>query len=344
MHYDCLYAEQACLCCSLRVETDLPDCHLFCLHRTMPAYVQPLGTITNVDRGLCASPNAKFPRRDCPRPSTPISARGPNPSPGRSGKTIRVFVRIRPQLEQEDGDAISKTSHTEVVLKGRRPEGAEADAAQADVDTVLGRSFSFEHVFGPEAQQREVYEKVASETVNDVFNGYHGLIFVYGQTGTGKTYTLCNHQAGQEGMLVQAVQEVCPIRFHKVTCLCGDSPPPLPVLWERDLSSSFFFPLSAIGGRTRLMHRSRRSRPNPNRRWLAVDGQPTPVGRQPPAVRRIEGTGGWQPLFLLAGTTALVWAIEHIPPPPPRPCESNALVRATVGFRIWWNHVLLCSL
>ena len=33
--------------------------------------------------------------------------------------------------------------------------------------------------------------QVARDAVNDVFSGYHGLVFVYGQTGTGKTHTLC---------------------------------------------------------------------------------------------------------------------------------------------------------
>ena len=37
---------------------------------------------------------------------------------------------------------------------------------------------------------------------------YHGLIFVYGQTGTGKTYTLCCQEEGNEGILYNSVVEI----------------------------------------------------------------------------------------------------------------------------------------
>ena len=35
-----------------------------------------------------------------------------------------------------------------------------------------------------------VYNKVARPIVENVLKGYNGTIFAYGQTGTGKTYTM----------------------------------------------------------------------------------------------------------------------------------------------------------
>ena len=35
-----------------------------------------------------------------------------------------------------------------------------------------------------------MFEATASQTVQDVLNGYNGTIVAYGQTGSGKTYTM----------------------------------------------------------------------------------------------------------------------------------------------------------
>ncbi|KAF5762515.1 putative plus-end-directed kinesin ATPase [Helianthus annuus] len=48
----------------------------------------------------------------------------------------------------------------------------------------------FDEVFTEYASQKRVYEVVAKPVVEGVLNGYNGTIMAYGQTGTGKTYTL----------------------------------------------------------------------------------------------------------------------------------------------------------
>lgn len=45
-------------------------------------------------------------------------------------------------------------------------------------------------VFGPTSQQRDLYEQAVSPIVYEVLEGYNCTIFAYGQTGTGKTYTM----------------------------------------------------------------------------------------------------------------------------------------------------------
>ena len=36
----------------------------------------------------------------------------------------------------------------------------------------------------------EIYNSIGRETIEDVLNGYNGTIFTYGQTSSGKTYTM----------------------------------------------------------------------------------------------------------------------------------------------------------
>lgn len=45
-------------------------------------------------------------------------------------------------------------------------------------------------VFTNDHDQKSVYEGLAKETIHDVLNGYNGTIFTYGQSGSGKTYTM----------------------------------------------------------------------------------------------------------------------------------------------------------
>lgn len=43
------------------------------------------------------------------------------------------------------------------------------------------RDFSFDAVFGPDAQQKDIYDICAAEVVESVLLGYNGTIFAYGQ-------------------------------------------------------------------------------------------------------------------------------------------------------------------
>lgn len=45
-------------------------------------------------------------------------------------------------------------------------------------------------VFGPASQQKDLYDQAISPIVFEVLEGYNCTIFAYGQTGTGKTYTM----------------------------------------------------------------------------------------------------------------------------------------------------------
>ena len=45
-------------------------------------------------------------------------------------------------------------------------------------------------VFGPTAHQKDLYEQAITPIVNEVLEGFNCTIFAYGQTGTGKTYTM----------------------------------------------------------------------------------------------------------------------------------------------------------
>lgn len=50
--------------------------------------------------------------------------------------------------------------------------------------------FSFVQIFGPQTSQQEVYDHTIREMVRDVLHGENRLLYTYGVTNSGKTYTI----------------------------------------------------------------------------------------------------------------------------------------------------------
>jgi kinesin family protein 3/17 len=109
--------------------------------------------------------------------------------PGKgSSDNVQVAVRCRPLSsgEKEAGHSVVVSvdvEQGEVVLTPPTPAGSHRRGEQA-------RTFVFDSVFGPESQQLDIYNETARPIVDSVLEGYNGTIFAYGQTGTGKTFTM----------------------------------------------------------------------------------------------------------------------------------------------------------
>lgn len=52
------------------------------------------------------------------------------------------------------------------------------------------KTFYFDNLLHPDISQMDVFEKTGKSVVDSVLKGYNGTIFAYGQTGTGKTFTM----------------------------------------------------------------------------------------------------------------------------------------------------------
>lgn len=57
-------------------------------------------------------------------------------------------------------------------------------------DKLARKTYTFDMVFGPSAKQIEVYRSVLCPILDEVMMGYNCTVFAYGQTGTGKTFTM----------------------------------------------------------------------------------------------------------------------------------------------------------
>ena len=71
-------------------------------------------------------------------------------------------------------------------------------------------AYKFDHCFNAGAKQEQVYEATVRPAVRAVLDGYNATVFAYGQTGTGKTYTMQGDENDPElmGMAPRAVHEL----------------------------------------------------------------------------------------------------------------------------------------
>ncbi|CAK0810036.1 unnamed protein product [Prorocentrum cordatum] len=151
---------------------------------------------------------------------------GPAPAaPGRAG-TISVACRVRPLLEGEVAKGVQRapwelTDRSVSLRRGAFGRGASADSrgrppsAAPDGREALGRSRTelrnadhrrpdgetiLDTVFGEAATTRDVYEKSFKGIVASAAEGLNGAILAYGQTASGKTYSISGATARPAGL------------------------------------------------------------------------------------------------------------------------------------------------
>ncbi|OCH94988.1 kinesin-domain-containing protein [Obba rivulosa] len=134
---------------------------------------------------------------------------------------IQVVLRCRRRSERE----IQENSPIIITTTGAK--GKDITIETAAPVSSLGlvtlpptRTYPFDMVFGPEADQAMIYHDVVNPMLEEVLMGYNCTLFAYGQTGTGKTYTmqgdlsttLMGNPSAQAGMIPRVLFRL----FHQL--------------------------------------------------------------------------------------------------------------------------------
>nr|XP_033815213.1 kinesin-like protein KIF21A isoform X6 [Geotrypetes seraphini] len=139
-------------------------------------------------------------------------------STGQDESSVRVAVRIRPQLAKE------------------KIEGCHicTSVTPGEPQVVLGKdkAFTFDYVFDIDSHQEDIYRKCTEKLIEGCFEGYNATVFAYGQTGAGKTYTMgtgfdVNVIEEEQGIIPRAVRHLfkC-IEDKKQAAVNNGLPPP----------------------------------------------------------------------------------------------------------------------
>ncbi|RXM93440.1 Kinesin-like protein KIF3B [Acipenser ruthenus] len=102
----------------------------------------------------------------------------------KSAETVKVVVRCRPMNEKETSARFDRVVSVDVKLgqiSVKNPRG---------MPNELPKTFTFDSVYDWNSKQLELYDETFRPLVDSVLLGFNGTIFAYGQTGTGKTYTM----------------------------------------------------------------------------------------------------------------------------------------------------------
>ncbi|KAH9050749.1 kinesin-domain-containing protein [Lactarius hengduanensis] len=167
---------------------------------TIPPPTRPKSVAAKAQRAVASAAtstqDASGPPLLSPPPSIPQSKpvtklQVPHQSQDECETNIQVVIRCRRRSDRE----VQENSSIIVSTEGARGQSVSIETA-APVSS-LGvvtlppmRTYPFDLVFGPEADQSMIYQDVVHPMLDEVLLGYNCTLFAYGQTGTGKTYTM----------------------------------------------------------------------------------------------------------------------------------------------------------
>ncbi|NWU23409.1 KI20A protein, partial [Dyaphorophyia castanea] len=106
---------------------------------------------------------------------------------------LKVFLRVRPfsiaELESHESQGCITIEDAQTVILNAPKESAAMKNSERGVGHAV-HSFTFSQVFGPETTQSEFFEGSMKDIVRAYVNGVNGLVFTYGVTNAGKTFTI----------------------------------------------------------------------------------------------------------------------------------------------------------
>ncbi|KDP25576.1 hypothetical protein JCGZ_20732 [Jatropha curcas] len=171
-----------------------------------------LSNNSKVDRPLSLNSNPKNSFKSKSLPTSGLRKSAPGSLGGASGAAkdgtgvpgrVRVAVRLRPRNAEE---MVADADFGDCVELQPELKRLKLRKNNWDSDT-----YEFDELLTEFASQKRVYEVVAKPVVESVLDGYNGTVMAYGQTGTGKTYTL--GRLGEEdtaarGIMVRAMEDI----------------------------------------------------------------------------------------------------------------------------------------
>ncbi|XP_019381630.1 PREDICTED: centromere-associated protein E isoform X2 [Gavialis gangeticus] len=117
---------------------------------------------------------------------------------------VTVCVRVRPLIASENGALQDKA----------QLHWQSENCTVSQVDGM--KSFIYDRVFHSHDGTENVYEGVAVPIIKSAVQGYNGTIFAYGQTASGKTYTMMGNETSV-GIIPKAIHDI-----FKLICAIPD--------------------------------------------------------------------------------------------------------------------------
>lgn len=142
---------------------------------------------------------------------------------------VQVYLRLCPSLSLTSCVTIDDTSNTTTSLPS---SSTIVGAGNTSITLNRGESnspirYSVDGAFDAETSQEDVFNAVGVPAVSDVLNGYNASIICYGQTGTGKTYTMTGANNINDALRLTSTSGLLPRALTRI--FSALPPPPTPL-------------------------------------------------------------------------------------------------------------------
>ncbi|CAH1116212.1 unnamed protein product [Phaedon cochleariae] len=118
-------------------------------------------------------------------------------------ESVQVVVRCRPLNEKEND------SNCTSVVKIYPSRGViEVENPNARSENEKNKIFTYDSVYDERSTQQNLYDETVRPLVASVLEGYNGCVFAYGQTGTGKTFTMEGADGDEKGIIPRAFEQI----------------------------------------------------------------------------------------------------------------------------------------
>lgn len=116
-------------------------------------------------------------------------------------ESVKVAVRCRPISESEK----SESQQIVVQVESNRCEIVLNNTKKNEI-----KQFTYDYSYPSDSIQKDVYEECCYSLVENVIEGYNCTIFAYGQTGTGKTFTMEGDRSSEDnkGIIPRSFEHV----------------------------------------------------------------------------------------------------------------------------------------
>ncbi|KAJ2920372.1 hypothetical protein MD484_g150, partial [Candolleomyces efflorescens] len=133
---------------------------------------------------------------------------------------ITAYLRIRPHLGEESSSSPYLVPISDTSVKMTDPQDTQNTRPQYRASVASPSSiYTFSHVFPPNTTQLDFFTKTTLPLVKDLLYGQSGLLFTYGVTNSGKTYTV---QGGEEKATAGILPRTLDVIFNSIDGLHGE--------------------------------------------------------------------------------------------------------------------------
>ena len=134
----------------------------------------------------------------------------------------QAYLRIRPHIGHDtpsDKPYLEQLSDSSVRMLD--PTGPSTNPSRYRLSTVPQTStYSFSHIFPPNTLQSDFFTKTTLPLVQDLLQGQNALLFTYGVTNSGKTYTV---QGGSDPSSAGILPRTLDVIFNSIDRLQSDN-------------------------------------------------------------------------------------------------------------------------